>query len=106
MNQAASTIKTLKAVQVAEILHCSPKTVIEKAGLGEIRGAKVGRNWFFKQEDIQAFLDEEIERQTQARKNRYSASDFNQPQARSYSEPVKNKQSYPDLSRYRAMLKP
>ncbi len=106
MNQSISRVVTLSADEVANLLHCSTKTVLEKAGLGEIPGAKVGKSWLFRLHDIEAYLNEEIDRQTQARKNRYSAPDFNQPQARSYSEPVKKKQSYPDLSPYRAMLKP
>ena len=106
MSQSISSIVTLSADEVANLLHCSTKTVLEKAGLGEIPGAKVGKSWLFRLHDIEAYLNEEIERQTEGRKNRYSAPVLNQPQARSYSEPVKKKNNYPDLTPYRAMLKP
>lgn len=91
---------------VAEFLKCSTKTVIEKAGLGDIRGAKVGKRWLFRIHDVEAYLNEEIERQTEARKGRYAAPNLNQVPARSYSEPVKKNQSYPDLTPYRQLLKP
>jgi len=42
MSQLNQPIITLDINQVADILKCSPKTVLEKAGLGELRGAKVG----------------------------------------------------------------
>lgn len=106
MTKEASTFMTLTAVEVAELLHCSQKTVLEKAGLGEIPGAKVGRHWFFKLDHIIAYANEEIDRQTEARKSRYSPSESNQPPVRAFSEPVKKRQEPPDLSPYRHLLKP
>lgn len=106
MTDTSIPIQTLDAQQVAKLLNCSTKTVLEKAGLGEIPGAKFGKKWSFQVEDIKTFMLREIERQTQARKNRYSAPDFNQPQARSYSQPVRKKQGYPDLTPYKQSMKP
>ena len=37
----------LSETQVAELLDCEPKTVQEKARLGELPGLKFGRSWIF-----------------------------------------------------------
>lgn len=98
-------IKTLDAQQVGKILNCSPKTVLEKAGLGELRGAKVGKSWFFRLEDVDSYINDEIEKQTQARKSRYFNPNNAQPNARGFAGPVKKRQAPPDLSTYRHLLR-
>lgn len=77
--------------------------MLEKAGMGEIKGAKVGKAWFFKELDITDYIDEMIALQTQARKERYIRPT---PEYRSYEGPVEQKAAYPDLTPYRHLLSP
>ncbi|MDX1749070.1 MAG: helix-turn-helix domain-containing protein [Methylophaga sp.] len=99
--------ETICVNEVANLLNCSPKTVLDKAGKGELPGAKIGKSWTFKKSDVEAYLNKEIERQTLARKNRYAPQQKSKDvQPRSYQEPVARKSPYPDLSPYRRFLKP
>jgi excisionase family DNA binding protein len=45
----------LKSKDVAWILDCSPDYVIELAKRQKLRGAKVGRFWRFRPEDVTAY---------------------------------------------------
>ncbi len=103
MTHTPLPIETITVDQVAYILKCSPKTVMEKASRGLIPGAKVGKAWFFKTSDIQQYVNNEITEQTQKRKKRYEPHD-NMP--RSYASPTIKSRSYPDLSAYRKYLQP
>lgn len=58
---------TLNADEVAEIFGCDYKRVCALASQGALPAAKIGRAWVFKSEDIQAYLDAEVARQTEAR---------------------------------------
>ena len=53
--------------ECADFLKIHENTVLELAGTGRLRGAKVGRAWVFLEEDLIDFLRAEIEEQTQAR---------------------------------------
>jgi len=90
---------TVDIKYVANLLNCSPKTVLEKAGLGEIPGAKIGKSWVFKLSDISKYFDDEIEKQTQIRRKRY----LPQPRRdtrRGYEEPLNVTRKLPKLKRF------
>tara|TARA_R110000787_G_C13426204_1_gene445269 strand:+ start:1472 stop:1789 length:318 start_codon:yes stop_codon:yes gene_type:complete len=99
-------IETVDVNYVSKFLNCSPKTVLEKAGLGELPGAKIGKSWVFKLSDVLKYFNDEIERQTLTRKNRYASQTPHT--RRSYESPsiTKKRDGYPDLAPYRAQLKP
>ena len=48
----------LTANQVADILQWNHYTVIKKAEKGELPGFKLGREWRFKQIDIEAWIED------------------------------------------------
>ncbi len=47
----------LTAKQVAELLQWNPYTIIKKAEKGDLPGFKLGREWRFKQVDIEAWIE-------------------------------------------------
>ena len=47
--------KLLKSKDVAWILDCSPDHVVELARSQKLRGAKAGRFWRFRPEDVTAY---------------------------------------------------
>jgi excisionase family DNA binding protein len=48
----------LTAKQVADLLQWNPYTIMKKAEKGELPGFKLGREWRFKQVDIEAWIEE------------------------------------------------
>lgn len=100
MTNPSLPIQTIDAKDVAKILNCSPKTVLEKAGLGELRGAKIGKSWVFKLSDVHQYFNDQIEKQTIARQNRYKPPTPSSDK-RSFETPTFTKKRYPDLTPYR-----
>ncbi len=49
------------SVEVAEYLNLHRQTVTRLADKGELPGVKIGRKWRFRPEDIQAYLDNQIQ---------------------------------------------
>lgn len=49
-------IKTLALEEAAAFLHLHPVTVAERAKLGIIPGAKLGKRWVFIEEDLVGYL--------------------------------------------------
>jgi excisionase family DNA binding protein len=60
-------VTTLNIEQVAAHLNCDIKIVYQLAGKGEIPGAKIGRGWVFRQQDVDAYLAAQVEKQTRER---------------------------------------
>ena len=56
-SQPNHTAPLLTAHQVADILQWNRYTVIKKAEKGELPGFKLGREWRFKQVDIEAWIE-------------------------------------------------
>ena len=52
------TPNLLTAKQVAELLQWNPYTILKKAEKGELPGFKLGREWRFKQVDIEAWIED------------------------------------------------
>lgn len=101
VNVMDESLNTMNADQVAEVLGCSSKTVIEKASNGEIPGAKIGKGWIFRESDVVRYLGEEISNQTKARKNRWQKPIHNSKDLPlSHTGPNKRRRSPPDLSPY------
>ncbi|SFK54705.1 helix-turn-helix domain-containing protein [Methylophaga sulfidovorans] len=96
--------KTLTSDEVAEILKCSVKTVLDKAGSGEIPGAKVGKAWCFRLNDVNTYLEDTIQAQSEARKVRYNLEETYELKPRAYAQPNLKKSTYPDLTPYRKYL--
>jgi excisionase family DNA binding protein len=46
----------LDATQAAQLLHCHPKTLLRKARFAEIPGYQIGRGWFFRASELDAWL--------------------------------------------------
>ncbi len=55
----------------AQILHTHANTVLNLAGSGRLRGAKLGKRWVFSEADVYAYRDAEIARQTRNRRAAY-----------------------------------
>jgi len=51
-------IDLLTPNEVAKILKVNVRTVTNLIRAGELKGVKVGRVWRIKEEDLQAFIDE------------------------------------------------
>jgi hypothetical protein len=49
-------MKTLNLQQAAELLHVHPVTLQEKANLGEVPAAKIGRRWVFIDIDLFEYI--------------------------------------------------
>lgn len=49
-------MKTLALGEAADFLHIHPETLLRKARIGEIPGAKMGRRWVFLEIDLVACL--------------------------------------------------
>lgn len=54
--------------EAADFLKVSPATVIERAGKGEIPGAKYGKAWVFLRDDLVAHLRAVVDAQVKARR--------------------------------------
>src|SRR3954464_7769100 len=63
-----ATGEVMALPEVAAYFHCELSKVMELARAGELRGAKIGKQWVFRREDVRAYLANEIERQTTARR--------------------------------------
>lgn len=61
-------MKTFDLPGAAAFLKVDPSTIKRMAQRGEIIGAKVGRSWVFREEDLDTYLRELAIRQTEARK--------------------------------------
>lgn len=61
------TFITMTLQEVATSLNASPDTVATFAIQGKLPGARIGKAWVFTVEDVKAFLNAEITRQTNAR---------------------------------------
>lgn len=49
-------IRTLDLKQAAEFLKISPRLLSQKAAKGEVPGAKVGRCWCFREDDLAQYI--------------------------------------------------
>jgi hypothetical protein len=58
MTPSAPPLQVLDVDQVAELLRCAPKTVQERARLGELPGLMWGRDWVFPVGALARRLDE------------------------------------------------
>ena len=75
-NTASQSI-TVDLQGAAEFLNVDKSTVKCKAGRGEIIGAKIGRSWVFRIEDLDNYLRAQALKQTEARKARAATSTSN-----------------------------
>jgi excisionase family DNA binding protein len=53
----APQTEVLTLMQVAEWLQVSPRTVLRLMDAGTIQGLKIGHQWRFRSEDIEAYLN-------------------------------------------------
>lgn len=58
---------SLDLAAAAALMGLHPDTLAKRARAGEVPGAKLGRGWIFRREDILGILDAQIAAQTAAR---------------------------------------
>ncbi|MFA7290941.1 MAG: helix-turn-helix domain-containing protein [Rhodocyclaceae bacterium] len=63
-------MKTFDIKDAAAFLHISVDSLGDLAGNGTVPAAKVGKAWVFSDECLEAYLREEITRQTTARRKK------------------------------------
>jgi excisionase family DNA binding protein len=56
-------MKTYDAQEAAAVLKVHENTVFKLANSGELRGAKLGKRWVFRECDLERFLQLRIDRQ-------------------------------------------
>lgn len=61
-------MKTFGIEGAAEFLNVSPDTIKDLAHNGIVPGAKIGKCWVFADEDLAAYLRQEVRRQTAERR--------------------------------------
>ena len=60
-------MKTLDIKGAADALKVHTNTILDLAGRGVLPGAKIGRSWVFREEDIDAYLIRQIKEQSARR---------------------------------------
>ncbi len=61
-------MKTLNLETAAEFLNISADTMRDLAADGTVPGAKIGKCWVFTDEDLDAYVRDEVRRQTAERR--------------------------------------
>ena len=65
----------LDAQEVADMLRVHPRTIMRLAKLGHIPGFKVGGQWRFRREAIEAYIREQEQRYSDQKKDKVPPSD-------------------------------
>lgn len=65
--------ETLDLDGVAALFHAEPETVARYARTGELPGTRIGKRWIFLRKDVLAFLREQIDHDTTARRAEFAA---------------------------------
>jgi len=65
----------LDAQEVADMLRVHPRTIMRLAHQGHIPGFKVGGQWRFRREAIEAYIREQEQRYSDQKKEKASPSD-------------------------------
>lgn len=60
-------MRTLDLIECAEFLKIDRTTLLDIVHRGDILGAKIGRAWVFLEDDVVAYLREQVQAQTQKR---------------------------------------
>jgi excisionase family DNA binding protein len=60
-------VRTLDLIECAEFLKIDRTTLLDIVHRGDILGAKIGRAWVFLEDDVVAYLREQVQAQTQKR---------------------------------------
>ncbi|WP_175796358.1 helix-turn-helix domain-containing protein [Burkholderia anthina] len=60
-------MRTLDLIECAEFLKIDRTTLLDIVHRGDILGAKIGRAWVFLEDDVVAYLREQVQSQTQQR---------------------------------------
>ncbi|HDR9134966.1 helix-turn-helix domain-containing protein [Burkholderia vietnamiensis] len=60
-------MRTLDLIECAEFLKIDRTTLLTIVHRGDILGAKIGRAWVFLEDDVVAYLREQVQAQTQQR---------------------------------------
>lgn len=60
---------TMNLEEAGKYLNISSYTMRDLADTGTIPGAKVGKGWIFRTKDLDAYLDDVIAKQTEARRD-------------------------------------
>lgn len=63
-------MKTFDIKQCADFLKINTCTAMKMAAAGKIPGAKIGRAWVFLEDDLVAYLHEQVRKQTNQRESR------------------------------------
>jgi excisionase family DNA binding protein len=63
-------MKTYDVNECADLLRVHRTTILELAGTGKLRGAKIGKSWAFLEEDVEAFLKQQVKQQADSRSNK------------------------------------
>lgn len=59
--------------ELEKILPITPLTIREYIRKGKIKGSKIGKNWYVKKQDLEAFLEgDKVERLTNSKKRNQS----------------------------------
>lgn len=61
---------TLNLAQAAAILYAEPETVSKLARCGELPATQIGRGWVFMRNDVLAFLQDRIRKDTEDRRTK------------------------------------
>ena len=64
-------MKTYSFTGAAEFLNTSETTFGDLVTTGQIPGAKIGQSWVFREDDLDAYLRREVDRQTAERIEAY-----------------------------------
>ncbi len=66
------SIKTHNLESAAEYMGCSKDALMDLANIGAIPAAKIaGRPWVFIEDDLDAYLKEQVRQQTEERRNAF-----------------------------------
>lgn len=61
------TFKTLNSKEAAALMKVHPETLMELTRMGALPAAKIGRSWVFRESDVVAFVEAQIDHQTRMR---------------------------------------
>ena len=60
-------MRTLDIHAAADALKVHTNTILDLAGRGVLPGAKIGRSWVFREEDVESYLVRQIKEQSARR---------------------------------------
>ena len=98
MNDVTHTPETLDINGTAQLLNVSHHTVYDLAARGKLPGAKIGVAWVFIKDDVMAYLRNQVQAQTQARKQKTEHKSLPESRFSTLKPPAKKqKRIYPEL---------